>query len=468
MKTMEPQQQDTLGSVLSHSDNFACFHLKDAEGSTPCADLLTGSSLFSRDNELEGRSVMLALTSQLVATAALIELDGIARRVVLCPPDLSAEHFSYIIDTAEVDDVISDQKVVHSTTSRRLCFYPCSRNRMPMDVDRPSRSATEWILLTSGTTGRPKLVVHTLASLTAAIQPIVKRDAKIVWSTFYDIRRYGGLQILLRAALSGASMVFSDPDESVADFLARASSAGVTHISGTPSHWRRALMSPAIALLKPQYVRLSGEPVDQATLNQLREVFPQAKIGHAFATTEAGVAFDVNDELSGFPAGTLNANPRVEMKIENETLRIRSNGTASCYLGTDAPPLKDKDGFVDTKDIVELHDGRYQFKGRRDGVINVGGLKVHPEEVEAVISHHPEVQACLVHSRKNPITGALVVADVVLKRGSPTDDSNVQAIREDILQHCRSMLAAHKVPASVNVVPMLAIAASGKVMRQNA
>jgi acyl-CoA synthetase (AMP-forming)/AMP-acid ligase II len=468
VNTLAPHQHDTLGSVLIHSGNLESCRLEDAEGCTPCAELLTGSSLFSRDYELQGRSVMLALTSQLVATAALIELDGIARRVVLCPPDLSEEHFSYIIDTAEVDDVISDQKIVHPATPRRLCFYPCSRSRIPMDVEKPSCSATEWILLTSGTTGRPKLVVHTLASLTAAIHPVINRDAHVVWSTFYDIRRYGGLQILLRAALTGASMVFSDSDESVADFLARAASAGVTHISGTPSHWRRALMSPAAALLQPQYVRLSGEPVDQAILNHLREVYPHARIGHAFATTEAGVAFAVNDELAGFPAEAISGDPRVDMKIENETLRIRSNGTAQCYLGSDAPPLRDKDGFVDTKDIVELQDGRYQFKGRRDGVINVGGIKVHPEEVEAVISSHPEVQACLVHSRKSPITGALVVADVVLRGNSSNEERDLPAIREDILRHCRSSLPEYKVPVSVNVVAMLAIAASGKVMRQNA
>ena len=76
------------------------------------------------------------------------------------------------------------------------------------------------------------------------------------------------------------------------------------------------------------------------------------------------------------------------------------------------------DGFVDTHDMVELRGDRYYFVGRRDGIINVGGLKVHPEEVEAVINRHPSVQMSLVHGRKSPITGALVVADVVVKSDS--------------------------------------------------
>ena len=96
----------------------------------------------------------------------------------------------------------------------------------------------------------------------------------MVWGTFYDIRRYGGLQIFLRAALGDASLILSDADESVADFLARLGRDGVTHLTGTPSHWRRALMSPAIGKIAPRYVRLSGEIADQAVLDSLKARFP--------------------------------------------------------------------------------------------------------------------------------------------------------------------------------------------------
>src|SRR6202012_1312262 len=119
------------------------------------------------------------------------------------------------------------------------------------------------------------------------------------------------------------------------------------HISGTPSHWRRALMSPAAQLITPQYVRLSGEIADQAILNHLRAAYPQARIAHAFASTEAGVAFVVNDEIAGFDQGVIENTPGVEMKVEDHTLRIRSARTASCYLGIAAPILKGADGFVD-------------------------------------------------------------------------------------------------------------------------
>ena len=77
------------------------------------------------------------------------------------------------------------------------------------------------------------------------------------------------------------------------------------------------------------------------------------------------------------------------MKIEDGSLRIRSTRTARRYLGGERAALADADGFVDTGDMVELRGDRYYFVGRAGGIINVGGLKVHPEEVEAVINRHP-------------------------------------------------------------------------------
>src|SRR5207245_8892577 len=135
---------------------------------------------------------------------------------------------------------------------------------------------TAWILLTSGTTGVPKLVVHTLDSLAGAINGDRVPTVPAVWSTFYDIRRYGGLQILLRALLGGGSLVLSSAAESTGDFLIRAGARGVTHISGPPSHWRRALMSPAAHRVAAQYVRLSGAMADHAIRDHVRACYAGA------------------------------------------------------------------------------------------------------------------------------------------------------------------------------------------------
>ena len=457
----------SLWSALSAGDLSARF-LFSAQMNLALSDLNEGSALYGHSEELRGRSVLIATTSQLAASLALIELDGVARRVVLYPPDLPLGYLPFVIESAEVDAIVSDGRTVELGNPRVERFVPCNGEITVSSSDRAAQYSTEWILLTSGTTGLPKLVVHTLMSLAGAIERQSSTASQIVWSTFYDIRRYGGLQIFLRALLTGTSLVLSSAEESTADFLDRASSHGVTHISGTPSHWRRALMSPAAHQIAPEYVRLSGEIADQAILNNLKLVYPQARIAHAFATTEAGVAFDINDGLAGIPASAIANTPNVEMKIENRSLCIRSARTASSYLGGHAPILKNAEGFVDTGDLLELREGRYYFVGRRDGVINIGGLKVYPEEVEAVISRHPAVQMSLVKTKKNPITGAIIVADVVLKPTEPASNHDLGELQHDILLLCRDALSPHKIPAAINFVSALGVAESGKLNRRNA
>ena len=226
-------------------------------------------------------------------------------------------------------------------------------------------------------------------------------------------------------------------------------------------------MSGSAAGFSPCYVRLSGEIADQAVLDALSRAVPMASIGHAYASTEAGVGFAVNDGLEGFPASMLGSGrDGVEMKVEDGSLRIRSTRTAHAYVGPNAAALTDADGFVDTGDMIELRGDRYYFVGRRGGIINIGGLKVHPEEIEAVINRHDEVRMSRARSRRSPINGSIVVADVILADGC--DPSRSEEIRDRILADCRASLASHKVPAMIKFVQSLDITAAGKLARHDA
>ena len=197
-------------------------------------------------------------------------------------------------------------------------------------------------------------------------------------------------------------------------------------------------MSPSIHKISPAYIRLSGEVADQAILNSLRQAFPVAEIAHAFASTEAGVAFDVRDGLAGFPEFLVNQpSAKAEMRVQDGSLRIRSSRTASHYANNPSQSLVDDEGFIDTGDMVELRNDRYYFVGRREGVINVGGLKVHPEEVEAVVNLHPEVQMSLVKARSSPITGAIVVADIVIRSSDNVEVQSFNKVKDEILATCR-------------------------------
>jgi acyl-CoA synthetase (AMP-forming)/AMP-acid ligase II len=429
-------------------------------------DLNRGTSLRGRLADVAGRPVLLATASQLTAALALIELDGHARSIAILPPDVAPEHLGALMTGAEIAAIVIDADTPRHAVFDALPTLTCAPSIEPTDEIPPARLRTEWRLLTSGTTGVPKMVRHGLASLSAAIAAASPADGATVWGTFYDIRRYGGLQIFLRTVLGGASLVLSNGGEPVAEHLDRLGRRGVTHLSGTPSHWRRALMNPAIDKIAPRYVRLSGEIADQAVLDALRAKFPHANIGHAYASTEAGVAFDVNDGLAGFPASYVGPERNgVEMKVSDGSLRIRSSRTASGYVGTQQA-LADEDGFVDTGDMVERRNDRFYFIGRKGGIINIGGLKVHPEEVEAVINRHPRVRMSLVRSKKSPITGALVVADVVLKSQADAAGEGQGTVKDDILKLCREALPRHKVPAAISFVPSLQVAATGKLTRR--
>jgi acyl-CoA synthetase (AMP-forming)/AMP-acid ligase II len=431
-------------------------------------ELVHGTSLDGQLGALAGRSVLLASDRQVTTALALIELDGCARRLTILPPDTDTNHLGAMIASAEIDAAIIDSGSPRRKAFNVPVFVSAAPSIVPVAQVSHRRLRTEWVLLTSGTIGAPKMVVHDLASLTAAIATASPADGAAVWGTFYDIRRYGGLQIFLRAILRGASLVLSSSGEPIVNHLARLAHHGVTHLSGTPSHWRRALMTPSIREVAPRYVRLSGEIADQGILDSLRAVFPQAAVGHAYASTEAGVAFDVNDGLAGFPASFVGSiRDDVELKIVDGSLRIRSPRTASRYIGDSNFILADDQGFVDTGDIVEQKGDRFYFGGRKGGIINIGGLKVHPEEIETVINQHPQVRMSLVRAKHNPITGSIVVAEIVPDAETAGARTRLVQLKDDILKMCRDALAAHKVPAVITFVSALSVSATGKLLRRH-
>ncbi|HEY1426400.1 MAG TPA: fatty acid--CoA ligase family protein [Caulobacteraceae bacterium] len=418
------------------------------------ADLAHGTAL-PEAASLAGKAVLLRVADPLYAAIALVELDGLARRIVLSPPDLSDDALPGVIEAAGVEAAVCDG-------AAPIAGLPTHRITLPvqlLDTPPAAKTPTEWVMFTSGTSGPPKMVLHSLEGLTGAIKPADASAAPPIWGTFYDIRRYGGLQILLRALIGEGSLAITAPDEPMPAFLARLARLGVTHLTGTPSHWRRALMTPQARALAPRYVRLSGEIADQAVLDALKARFPGVPIGHAYASTEAGVGFEVNDGLAGFPAAYVGGLAEVDLRVADGVLQMRSARVASAYVGGAA--LAADDGFVDTGDMVELRGDRYHFVGRRGGVINVGGLKAHPEEIEAVINSHPAVRMSRVSGRRSPITGAIVTAEVVLR--DPAADE--AAARTGILDACRGALAPFKTPALLRFVPSLPMSAGGKLER---
>jgi acyl-coenzyme A synthetase/AMP-(fatty) acid ligase len=419
-------------------------------------DEIAGRSPFGEDRRaFSGRSVVLFVGDMAKAAAALIDLDGVARRILLCPPGWERTKLAHAAKLIGADALAFDEEDLGADLPIELRLPV----RLPLrpGADAGPRLETEWVLPTSGTSGPPKLAVHTLHTLMGAIDPAPAQQ----WATYYDIRRYGGLQIFLRALAGGGSLRLSGVEEEVESFLARCGACGVTHISGTPTHWRMALFSGAASRVDPDYVRLSGEIADDALLSRLSAAYPRAEIVHAYASTEAGVAFEVADRRAGFPAAFLGGEGPIAMKILDGSLRVRTPRRALRLLDADGSALVDEDGFIDTGDLIETRGDRCFFMGRRGGIINVGGAKVHPEEIEAVLNDLEPVRASRVFARSNPITGAIVVAEIVLNDPAARHEN----LEREIIAAARPRLAPHTTPAQIRFVAELPMTPAGKLRR---
>ena len=300
-------------------------------------------------------------------------------------------------------------------------------------------------------------MAHTLRTLMGAIpDPPLQH-----WATFYDIRRYGGLQIFLRAISGRGSLSLGGEGENV-ELPTRALRRCRDHpyirhadpLAQGPDEPRR---TPDRSRICAAVRRNCG----RGRFVGLARIVSARVIEHAYASTEAGVVFAVDDGRPGFPASWIDRDGAVQMKIVDDALHVRSDRCALRFLGKNAPALTDKDGFVDTGDMVDRRGDRCYFAGRRGGIMNVGGVKIHPEEVEAALNSHAAVRASRVFARKNPITGALVFADVVLREGCAADAKS----ERQILSACRALLRPHSVPAGLRFVSDLPMTEGGKLAR---
>ena len=313
-------------------------------------------------------------------------------------------------------------------------------------------------MTTSGTTGIPKIVPHSLRSLSRSVLRLTA-GGPVVWGLLYDPSRFAGMQVALQALIGGGRLFAANIHAPLVEQIDALASAGVTHLSATPTLWRRILMAPSHKNLPLRQVTLGGEIADQPILAAVSSAFPSARVSHIYASTEAGVGFSVTDRMAGFPASFLEAAPGgVHLKIIDDILWLRPPVSA---LHRNIPGIEvDDEGYVRSGDRVERTEHRIRFLGRDSGLINIGGVKVHPERVEAVLASVPGVVLAQVSSKKSPLTGALVVAEI---QAAPDEDR--ESLRFRILEVCRSRLEREAVPAIVRFVDSFDTNAAGKLIR---
>jgi len=318
------------------------------------------------------------------------------------------------------------------------------------------------LMTTSGTTGAPKVAKHRVERLTGRIRPAKAGSGTARWLLTYHPASFAGLQVLLTAiGLGGDLICMARP--TIASLAEAALATRPTHISGTPTFWRGFLLALGERAAEIPLVQatLGGEAVDQSILNRLRARFPYAGLTHIYASTEAGALFAVRDGQAGFPASWLEHEvDGIELRVRHGQLEVRSPRAMDGYVAASVDTPLTQDGWLRTGDSVEIGGNRVIFLGRADSTINVGGAKVLPEEVEAVLLELPAVADVRVYAVKNPITGELVAAEVVLQQGSEPASA-----RAAILAHARSRLAEYKVPRILRYTGQIAASEAGKKNR---
>jgi acyl-coenzyme A synthetase/AMP-(fatty) acid ligase len=280
------------------------------------------------------------------------------------------------------------------------------------DTARAPEDGRIW-LLTSGSTGRPKQIAHTLDSLTTVRGAQEARR----WLCPYTPGTYAWWQVVtLGLSCPGQDLVVVDPS-SLDSWVGHAVAQGVTAASGTPTFWRQTIMREGARLgeVPLAQVSLGGEPVDQAVLDQLHRLFPEARISWIYASSELGASIVVHDGRAGFPAEWLgrSAPDRPVLEVDGEELVITSPHSGQGLAGR-----------VHTGDRVVVQDGRVLIVGRMDrDEINVGGTKVSAGVVRAVLQEHPDIAWAHVRGRRAPLVGSMVVADVVIVPGREVDET---------------------------------------------
>ena len=319
---------------------------------------------------------------------------------------------------------------------------PLSPSDHPLLADFRALGEPGLILLSSGSTGGIKASLHDFSRVLANYQGRQTRPYRTL--AFLMLDHIGGINTLLHILTSGGTVV------TLAERTAEAICAGIQRhrvqlLPTTPTFLRMLLISGAYKkydLGSLELITYGTEPMPTATLESLHAAFPGVRLKQTYGLTEVGILPTKSEQDDSLWLAV--GGPGYETKIVDNVLWIRAQMAMVGYLN--APSPFDADGWFNTGDVVEQKGDYIRFMGRKSEIINVGGEKVFPAEIENFIQQLDNVKEVTVRGRPSPITGNVIVATVELVEPEDPDD-----LEERVCAACRRRLAPFKVPAMVEV-----------------
>lgn len=304
------------------------------------------------------------------------------------------------------------------------------------------KNSSGLILFSSGSTGKPKAMVHNLNTLIDSFKD--KKDKSMNMLVFLIFDHIGGLNTVFNALCMGACLIIPKIKDAktICELIEKYK---IMVLPSSPTFLNLILISEEYKnydLSSLRMITYGTETMPQSLLLKLKEVFPKVKFLQTFGTSETGISTTSSKSSNSLFMKLEDING--EYKIVENELWLRSKTQVLGYLNASMDSFT-SDGWFKTGDLVEV-DGEYiKIIGRTKEVINVGGQKVLPAEVESVILSIEEISDCMVYAEQNAITGQTVVCDVVLNK-------NIENIKKRVRVFCKDRLDTYKIPTKVNVV----------------
>ncbi|MDR3057246.1 MAG: fatty acid--CoA ligase family protein [Prevotella sp.] len=299
------------------------------------------------------------------------------------------------------------------------------------------------ILFSSGTTGEPKAALHNLTFLLERF----KKPGKVLKTvTFLLFDHIGGFNTLLHTLANGGVIVLINSRDP--DVVCRAIELHKVELLPTsPTFLNLLLLNKMyekydLACLK--LITYGTEPMPQATLDFLHGIFPDTKLKQTYGLSEVGIISTKSESSDSLWIKI--GGEGVETKIVDDILFIRTQQAMLGYLN--APSPFDDDGWFNTNDKVEIKENGYmKILGRITDIINVGGEKVYPIEVEGILLQCDGVKDVRVYGESNSLMGKIVVAEI-----SVAPENNNKEFVKQLRNYCMYKMEKFKMPVKYNLV----------------